>query len=105
MPLTDTEGLVQALRVVPASVQDRDTPALLEPELAAGGLRKVWADLAFVGERAAAPLERHGIAPELVGRKDKAGFAVEPRRWKVEQTFGCLQRYRRLLTRCAGFSQ
>src|SRR3712207_7957031 len=34
--------------------------------------------------------------PILVGRKDKAGFAVEPRRWKVEQTFGCLLRYRRL---------
>ena len=48
------------------------------------------------GERAAAPLERHGIELELVGRKDKAGFAVEPRRWKVEQTFGCLLRYRRL---------
>jgi transposase len=95
--LTDTEGLVQALRVVPASVQDRDTSALIEPELAAGGLRKIWADLAFAGERAAAPLERHGIALELVGRKDKAGFAVEPRRWKIEQTFGCLQRYRRLL--------
>ena len=95
--LADTEGLVQALRVVPASVQDRDTPALLEPELATAGLRKVWADLAFAGERAAAPLARHGIALELVGRKDKTGFAVEPRRWKVEQTFGCLQRYRRLL--------
>jgi transposase len=95
--LTDTEGLVQAPRVVPASVQDRDTPSLLEPELAAGGLRKVWADLASAGERAAAPLERHGVALELVGRKHKAGFAVEPRRWKVEQTFGCLQRYRRLL--------
>src|SRR5690242_645402 len=52
--LTDTEGLVQALRVVPASVQDRDTAALIEPELATGGLRKVWADLAFAGERAAA---------------------------------------------------
>ena len=24
------------------------------------------------------------------------GFQVEPRRWKVEQTFGCLQRYRGL---------
>jgi hypothetical protein len=57
--LTDTEGLVQALRVVPASVQDRDTPALLEPELATSRLRKVWADLAFAGERAAAPLARH----------------------------------------------
>ena len=95
--LADTEGLLQALRVVPASVQDRDTPALIEPELAAGNLRKVWADLAFAGERAAAPLARHRIALELVGRRDKTGFAVEPRRWKIEQTFGCLQRYRRLL--------
>jgi putative transposase len=93
---TDTEGLVQALRVVPASVQDRDTPALLEPELAASGPHELWADLAFAGERAAAPPARHGLALELVGRKDKTGFAVEPRRWKVEQTFGCLQRYRRL---------
>ena len=95
--LADTEGLVQALRVVPASVQDRDTPVLIEPELAAGNLRKVWADLAFAGERAAAPLARHRIDLELVGRRDKTGFAVEPRRWKIEQTFGCLQRYRRLL--------
>src|SRR5215208_5431258 len=81
--LTDTEGLVQGLRVVPASTQDRDTPDLLEPELAASAPRKVWADRAFAGERAAAPLERHGIALELVGRKGKAGFAVEPRRWKI----------------------
>jgi putative transposase len=97
--LVDTEGSVQALRVVPASVQDRDTPAVLEPELGAGPLRtlrKVWADLAFAGERAATPLARHGIELEPVGRKGKAGFAVEPRRWKVEQTFGCLVRYRRL---------
>jgi transposase len=95
--LTDTEGLVQALRVVPASVQDRDTPVVIEPELATGGLRKVWADLAFAGERAGASLARHRIELELVGRTHKAGFAIEPRRWKVEQTFGCLQRYRRLL--------
>jgi transposase len=95
--LTDTEGLVHALRVVPASVQDRDTPVLIEPELAASVLREVWADLAFVGERAQAPLARHRIELELVGRTHKAGFVVEPRRWKVEQTFGCLQRYRRLL--------
>jgi hypothetical protein len=38
----------------------------------------------------------HGIAPEIVGTPGREGFRVEPRRWKVEQTFGCLQRYRRL---------
>jgi putative transposase len=94
--LVDTEGLVQAVQVVPASVQDRDTPAVLEPELAASALLKVWADLAFNGEAAAAPMTRHGIALELVGRKNKTGFVVEPKRWRVEQTFGVLGRYRRL---------
>jgi transposase len=32
----------------------------------------------------------------LVGTPGRTGFQVEPRRWKIEQTFGCLQRYRRL---------
>lgn len=95
--LVDTEGLVHAVQVVPASVQDRDTPAVIEPELAGGSLLKVWADLAFNGEAAAAPMIRCGIDLELVGRKNKTGFEVEPRRWRVEQTFGVLGRYRRLL--------
>src|SRR3954452_22266345 len=41
-------------------------------------------------------LRRYGIAAELVGTRGRQGFQVEPRRWKVEQTVGCLQRYRRL---------
>ena len=94
--LVDTEGLVQGLHMAPASVQDRGTTALIEPELAASSLLKVWADLAFSGEAAAAPLIRNGIDLALVGRTNKTGFAVEPRRWKIEQTYACLQRYRRL---------
>src|SRR3712207_1429646 len=95
--LVDTEGLLHAIRVVPASVQDRDTPAVIEPELARSSLLKVWADLAFNGETAAAPMARCGIKLELVGRKNKTGFEVEPKRWRVEQSFGVLARYRRLL--------
>ena len=95
--LVDTEGLIQGLRVVPASIQDRDAAAVLEPELASGSLLKVWADLGFNGEGPATLMTRHDIDLELVGRKNKKGFVVEPRRWKVEQTFGCLQRYRRPL--------
>jgi putative transposase len=94
--LVDTEGLVQAVRVVPASMQDRDTPAVLEPELVNGSLLKVWADLAFNGEAAAAPMTRCRIELELIGRKNKTSFEVEPKRWRVEQTFGVLARYRRL---------
>ena len=54
--LVDTEGLAHAIQVVPASVPDRDTPAVVEPELATSALRKVGADLGFAGERAAAPI-------------------------------------------------
>ncbi len=96
MLLVDTEDLVHAVQVVPASVQDRDTPAVLEPELARSSLRKVGADLAFNGD-AAATMTRCGIELELVGRKNKTGFEVEPKRWRIEQTFGILARYRRLL--------
>lgn len=38
-----------------------------------------------------------GIDLELVGPKGKTGFDVEPKRWRIEQTFGVLGRYRRLL--------
>ncbi len=54
-----------------------------------------WLDRAFAGDDPSAFLRRHGIAPEIVGTPGRKGFRVEPRRWKVEQTFGCLQRYRR----------
>ena len=94
--LVDTLGLAHAIQVVPASVQDRDTPAVIEPELAGSSLLKVWGDLAFNGD-AAAPMVRCGIDLELVGRKNKAGFEVEPKRWRIEETFGVLGRYRRLL--------
>jgi len=95
--LVDTEGLIHAIQVLPASVQDRDTPAAIEAELAGSSLLKVWADLAFNGDAAAAPMSRCGIDLELVGRKDKTSFEVEPKRWRVEETFGVLGRHRRLL--------
>jgi putative transposase len=95
--LVDSEGLIHAIQVVPAAVQDRDTPAVIEPELARSSLRKVWADLAFNGDAAQGPMIRCGIELELVGRKTKTGFEGEPKRWRIEQTFGVLGRYRRLL--------
>jgi transposase len=32
----------------------------------------------------------------VAGTPGRRGFQLEKRRWKAEQTFGCLQRYRRL---------
>ena len=82
---------------MPADTQDRDALATLAPDLAAHpSLRLAWMDLGFAAERCDELLARHGIVQELVGTLSRRGFVVEPRRWKVEQTFGCLQRYRRL---------
>jgi transposase len=66
------------------------------PSSWSGSTLLVWLDRGFAGDGPAAFLQGHGIVPELVGTPGRRGFRVEPRRWKVEQTFGCLQRYRRL---------
>ena len=95
--MVDVEGDPLGIRVVPADVQDRDALAALAPDLAAHpSLRLAWMDLGFAAERCGELLAHHGIVRELVGTPGRRGFVVEPRRWRVDQTFGCLQRYRRL---------
>jgi transposase len=95
--LVDVEGDPLGVRVVPADVHEHRALRALAPDLAAHPtLRLAWLDRGFAGEEPEAFLNRHGIAVEIVGIKDRRGFQLEKRRWKAEQTFGCLLRYRRL---------
>jgi transposase len=95
--MIDTQGDPLGVRVVSADVQDRDALHALAEDLDRyPSLVLVWLDRAFAGDDPAAFLRAYGIIPELVGTLGRKGFQVEPRRWKVERTFGCLQRYRRL---------
>ena len=95
--MTDTRGDPLGVQVVSADVQDRDALRALAPDLDEhASLLLVWLDRAFAGDDPANFLHAYGIAAELVGTLGRKGFQLEPRRWKVEQTFGCLQRYRRL---------
>ena len=95
--MIDTQGDPLGARVVPADTQDRDALESLAPDLAVlASLLLVWLDRGLAGDGPCAFLQRHGIASEIVGTPGRKGFQVEPRRWKIEQTFGCLQRYRRL---------
>src|SRR3954454_11049132 len=95
--MIDTQGDPLGVRVVSGKVQDRDALRALAPDLAThGSPLLVWLDRAFAGDDPAIFLRRYGVAAELVGTRGRQGFQVEPRRWKIEQTFGCLQRYRRL---------
>lgn len=98
--ITDTIGLLVGAIVHPADLQDRDGAPLLLSSIrnAFPWLRHVFADSAYAGDKLRRALARFGTwTIEVIKRSDAAkGFAVLPRRWVVERTFGWLGRYRRL---------
>jgi putative transposase len=95
--LVDSEGDPLGLRVVPADVHEHRALLALAPDLALQPtLLLVWLDRGFAGDGPEAFLNRYGITAEVVGIRNRDGFRLEKRRWKAEQTFGCMQRYRRL---------
>jgi transposase len=98
--VVDTLGLITALVVTPADVQDRDVIASLTKAARQmfPTIEKVVADGGYQGPAtAAAVLAEAGIPLEIVKRSDTAkGFVLLPKRWIVERTFGWLGRCRRL---------
>jgi len=96
--VTDTLGLLLAVVVVTAGLQDRDgaKPVLLETYLRTR-VRFVFADGAFAGRLLdwAQTLLRTTL--HIVRKPaEQRGFAVIPRRWAVERTFAWLTAHRRL---------
>jgi transposase len=98
--LVDTLGLILAAHVHPASIQDRDgaLPLLKEARRLFPFIERIFADGAYQGATTAAAVRALGAWEiEIVKRSDQAqGFAVLPKRWIVERTFGWLGRCRRL---------
>ena len=100
--LIDTLGMILALAILPADVQDRDGAQAVLVALKApfDRVTKVWADGGFAGqlvEWVARLRSRRPVALEIVKRSDQAtGFVVIPKRWLVERTYGWLNRTRRL---------
>jgi putative transposase len=95
----DTLGLVLAVVVHAASVQDRDGAKLVLAKLVGHfpRLRRLWADGGYAGKLVDWVQPTCGWALEIVKRSDAAtGFQVLPKRWIVERTFAWLGRYRRL---------
>ncbi len=90
--LVDADGNWLAVAVVPASVQERDTLSALDYGKAAWpSLRAAILDGAFTAERCREWSNLHGMRHEVVTRPpDQKGFAVLPRRWVVERSFGWL---------------
>ena len=90
------------MQVQSASVQDPvgAPPVLVQAKQAAPQLQLVWGDGRYSGPRVSAAALAAGLRVQVVSKPaDTKGFAVLPRRWVVERTFGWLSRYRRLAGR------
>jgi transposase len=98
--VTDTNGLLLAVHVHPANVQDVHgaVPLLERLRTKFPELRHIFADRVYRGDQLAKALAQSGpwniqIVKRPVGVK---GFQLLPRRWVVERTFAWLGRCRRL---------
>ncbi len=116
--VVDTLGLLLAVTITAASVQDRDTAAAVVALACTKvpGLKKLYTDGAYGGKCAQAIEKTHGISVEVVrhpGNRSTGtwqdaqqplfpeelakGFVVQAKRWVVERTHAWNERCRRLI--------
>jgi transposase len=96
--VVDTIGLMLAIVITTASMQDRDGGVLVAQRAhdAHPRLRHIWADGGYAGRFVHWARERLSIAVEIVNKRpDQRGFEVLPRRWVVERTFAWITKCRR----------
>jgi transposase len=94
----DTGGLLLAVLVTVAGIQDRDGGlrllALVREQFST--VAHVWADGGYAGRLVVFTRKVLTLTVEVVKRTDDlAGFKVLPRRWVVERTFAWISKYRR----------
>lgn len=100
--VVDTLGLLLIVVVTAANLDDGATaPRLLAglPALAFPRLAVVWADRKYRNSKLDAWLSgQDRLRVEVTSKAEgEAGFRPLKKRWVVEQTFGCLVRWRRLV--------
>ena len=81
-----------------ADVQDRDGAVQLieQTKTILSRLRLIWADSAYAGAFVGWCQSAIRVTVEIVRRKEKKAFVVQPKRWIVERTFAWISRFRRL---------
>jgi len=92
----DTMGLVLAVVITAASVQDRDAarPLLWNLHRGSRRIRLIWADSVYAGKLSpwAASMK---MTLQIVARHQAHTFEILPRRWVVERTFAWISKHRR----------
>ena len=96
--VVDTLGLIWALVITPASVQDAEgaQAALTAFRRQVKFPKVIWADAAYRAVVSWAWVMWVWTLAVVCGTKGQTGFVVQPKRWIVERTFGWLNRSRRL---------
>lgn len=97
----DTMGLLLAVVVHAANIQDRDGAKLVFERAKLTGpwprMKRVWADGGYAGKLVAWVASFWQWVLDIVKRNDDVkGFQLLPKRWVVERTFSWLSNYRRL---------
>ena len=96
----DTLGQVLALRVTPASDQDRAQVAALAAQVQAvtgHSVEVAFVDQGYPGDEPLEAAAEQGIRLKVVKVPEaKKGFVLLPRRWVVERSFAWTARFRRL---------
>lgn len=101
--MVDTLGLIIAIVVHAANLQDRDGAKLVLAKLNEKRkgrklfprLKLIWADGGYAGKLIGWAKHLGRWTLEIVKRSE-AGFVVLPKRWIVERTFAWFGKYRRL---------
>lgn len=99
----DTQGLPHAIYITTANVTDRDGAAAMFDHAKANlaGVKNVLVDGGYTGEPFADKVkEIIGATVEVAKRSELHTFAVIPKRWVVERSFGWLEKCRRLWKNC-----
>ena len=93
----DTMGLLLAVVITAANVQDRDgaRPLLWNLHRACRTVRLVWAGAGYNAGKLAAWAAALKITVQVVARREQHVFEVLPRRWVVERTFAWISKHRR----------
>ena len=97
--LTDSIGMLLAVIVHPAHVQDRDGAELLlrQARRLFPFVERIIGDAGYQGPKMAASVARTGRwRIEIVRRSDRHRFVVLPKRWIVERSIRWISRNRRL---------
>jgi transposase len=101
--IVDTQGLPHAMIVTKANVTDRDGAIEMMETFSdnLSEMKKLLCDAGYTGKGFAfATKYLTGAEVEVVKRNELHKFAVLPKRWVVERTFGWLDKARRLWKNC-----